>query len=78
MGRGIVTAYNVPVECGDVLVHPGDLIFADYDGVVVIPGAMTKQVIELATDKVRREDSTRAELLAGSYLRDVFRKYGVL
>ncbi|MCS7023747.1 MAG: RraA family protein [Bryobacteraceae bacterium] len=78
MGRGIVTGYNIPVECGEVLVHPGDLIFADYDGVVVIPGAMVREVIELAAEKARREDSTRAELLAGGYLRDVFRKYGVL
>lgn len=78
MGRGLVTAYNVPVECGDVLVHPGDLIFADFDGVVVIPGTRVREVVELAADKVQREDGTRAELLAGGYLRDVFRKYGVL
>jgi regulator of RNase E activity RraA len=78
MGRGIVTAYNVPVECGEVIVQPGDLIFADYDGVVAIPGRMVNEVVALATDKVQREDGTRAELLAGGYLRDVFRKYGVL
>lgn len=78
MGRGVVTAYNVPVECGDVLVHPGDFVFADYDGVVVIPSAVVPQVIELATDKVRRENSSRAELMQGAYLRDVFNKYGVL
>ena len=40
MGRGMVTAYNVPVECGEVLVHPGDFVFGDFDGVVVIPGSM--------------------------------------
>jgi regulator of RNase E activity RraA len=78
MGRGIVTSYNIPVECGEVLVHPGDLIFADCDGVVAIPGTMVKDVVALATDKVQREDGSRAELLAGGYLRDVFRKYGVL
>jgi len=78
MGRGLVTAYNVPVDCGEVLVHPGDFIFADFDGVVVIPSALVRQVIEIATDKVRREDSSRAELMNGSYLRDVFDKYGVL
>ena len=78
MGRGIVTSYNVPVECGDVLVKPGDLIFADYDGVVAIPSGMVKEVIEMASDKVQREDGSRAELMAGGYLRDVFRKYGVL
>ncbi len=78
MGRGIVTSYNVPVECGEVIVHPGDLVFGDFDGVVVIPKDMVKPVVELAADKVKREDGSRAELMAGGYLRDVFRKYGVL
>ena len=78
MGRGIVTAYNVPVECGDVLVHPGDFVFGDPDGVVVIPGAMVKEVLALAHEKVTRENHSRAELEKGNYLRDVFNKYGVL
>ena len=78
MGRGLVTHYNVPVECGDVIVNPGDLIFADFDGIIAIPAANVTEVVALATDKVQREDGSRAELLAGGYLRDVFRKYGVL
>lgn len=78
MGRGMVTAYNVPVECGEVLVHPGDFVFGDFDGVVVIPGSMVKQVLELAFEKVTRENHSRAELRTGAYLRDVFAKYGVL
>lgn len=78
MGRGVVTAYNVPVECGEVLVNPGDLIFADLDGVVVIPAACVDEVVRLALDKASRENSSRAELLRGAYLRDVFKKYGVL
>ena len=78
MGRGMVTAYNVPVECGEVLVHPGDFVFGDFDGVVVIPGSMVKQILELAFEKVARENHSRAELRTGAYLRDVFAKYGVL
>jgi 4-hydroxy-4-methyl-2-oxoglutarate aldolase len=78
MGRGCVTAYNVPVECGEVLVHPGDFVFADFDGVVVVPKAIVTEVIELASEKVRRENSSRAELMKGAYLRDVYEKYGVL
>lgn len=78
MGRGIVTAYNLPVECGEVIVHPGDFVFADFDGVIVVPSAHVKEVIALAADKVQREDGSRAELMKGAYLRDVFRKYGVL
>ena len=78
MGRGVVTAYNVPVECGEVLVHPGDFVCGDYDGVVVVPQAMVKEVIELAADKVRRENNSRVELMQGAYLRDVFARHGVL
>lgn len=78
MGRGWVTAYNDPVECGEVLVHPGDFVFADFDGIVVVPNAIVAEVIELAAEKVRRENSSRAELLQGAYLRDVYAKYGVL
>jgi len=78
MGRGLVTAYQVPVECGGVLVHPGDFVFSDFDGTVVIPKAMVKGVVELAADKVNRENNSRNELMKGAYLRDVFEKYGVL
>jgi regulator of RNase E activity RraA len=78
MGRGIVTAYNVPVECGEVLVHPGDFVFADQDGVVVVPAAAVRDVLRLAAEKVERENHSRAELMQGAYLRDVYRKYGVL
>ncbi|HEY7303959.1 MAG TPA: RraA family protein [Bryobacteraceae bacterium] len=77
-GRGLVIAYNVTIECGEVQVSPGDLIFADYDGVVAIPAAVVDQTIELATDKVVRENHSRAELLRGAFLRDVYKKYGVL
>lgn len=78
MGRGMVKEYNVPVECGEVLVNSGDFVFADYDGVVVVPSAIVKQVVELAADKASRENRSRDELMQGAYLRDVFAKYGVL
>ncbi len=78
MGRGIVTAFNVPVECGEVIVNAGDFVFADADGIVVTPRAMVKEVMELAAEKVRRENDSRAELMGGAYLRDVFAKYQVL
>jgi regulator of RNase E activity RraA len=78
IGRGIVTAYNVPVECGEVLVNPGDFVFADLDGVVVIPKVNVEKVLHLALNKATRENSSRAELMNGAYLRDVYQKYGVL
>jgi 4-hydroxy-4-methyl-2-oxoglutarate aldolase len=77
-GRGIVVDCNVPVDCGGVLVSPGDLVFADYDGVIVIPAEVLPEAMRLATDKVTRENHTRDELMRGAYLRDVYEKYGVL
>ncbi len=77
-GRGRVVAYNVPVQCGGVLVTPGDLVFADLDGIVTIPAAMVDEVLRLATDKVSRENHSRDELKQGAYLRSVYDKYGVL
>jgi len=77
-GRGIVIDYSVPVECGGVRVSPGDIVFADYDGVVVIPAQAVEETIKLASEKVAKENSSRGELLAGAYLRDVYDKYGVL
>lgn len=77
-GRGIVVEYNVPVECGGVGVNPGDLIFADEDGVVAVPADLIEPVVALASEKVAGENKTREELLAGRFLRDVYAKYGIL
>ncbi len=77
-GRGIVTDYNTPVECGEVLVQPGDLVCADTDGVVVIPKDVVNEALELATERVTKENHSREELRQGAYLKDVYEKYGIL
>ncbi|MGJ5819707.1 RraA family protein [Paludibaculum fermentans] len=77
-GRGLVVDYNIPVECQGVLVTPGDLVVADFDGVVVVPAAVVTEAVRMATDKVSRENHSRAELMNGMLLRQVYDKYGVL
>lgn len=77
-GRGLVIDYNVAVECGGVRVSPGDLIFADFDGVVVIPPQVIAETVRLATEKATQENSSKKELLEGAFLKDVYKKYGVL
>jgi 4-hydroxy-4-methyl-2-oxoglutarate aldolase len=78
MGRGKVMAYDVPVRCGDVLVTAGDLVYADFDGIVVIPREVEKEVLSLAQEKVGKETLSRQDLLAGKTLREVYDTYGVL
>jgi 4-hydroxy-4-methyl-2-oxoglutarate aldolase len=77
-GRARVMAYDVPVCCGEVLVYPGDIVFADFDGVVVIPQSVEEDVFEKAKDKVHRENLSRNELQQGKTLREVYDKYKAL
>jgi regulator of RNase E activity RraA len=77
-GRGQVVDYNVPVVCGGVLVNPGDLIFADYDGIVAIPAELVVEVFAQAKDKAYREKQSRRDLIEGAFLSQVYAKYGVL
>lgn len=78
LGRGRVMAYDVPVRCGGVVVNPGDLVFADFDGIVVIPRHIEDQVLELAHEKVFKENQSRNDLLNGDTLKAVYDRYGVL
>jgi regulator of RNase E activity RraA len=77
-GRAEMAAMDVAVEVAGVRVEPGDLVFADVDGCVVVPKAVAPRAIERALEKVSAEDSTRQALLAGDTLRQVFDRFGVL
>jgi regulator of RNase E activity RraA len=77
-GRGKIMAIDVPVECAGVRVAPGDLIFGDADGVVVIPQAIEDKVIAAALEKIEGEDRTREALERGETLASVFARYGIL
>jgi 4-hydroxy-4-methyl-2-oxoglutarate aldolase len=77
-GRGQIQAIDVPVICSGVKVSPGDLVFGDADGVVVVPQAIEAEVLKVAFEKINGEHHSMRELKAGAYLRDVYARYGVL
>jgi regulator of RNase E activity RraA len=77
-GRGEMMAMDVPVELAGVRVLPGDFVFGDVDGVVVIPQARAAETFRLALEKVTAENRTRDELRAGAKLAEVYARYGVL
>ena len=77
-GRGQIQAVDVPVVCSGVRVAPGDLVFGDADGVVVVPQAIEAEVLKIAFDKINGEHHSINELRDGGFLRDVYAKYGVL
>lgn len=77
-GRSKVVDYDVAIECGGILVHPGEWIFADYDGVIAIPKEAEGEVFAKAEEKVHGENITRDELLQGKLMGEVYAKYGIL
>lgn len=77
-GRMQVVATAVPVRCGGVLVTPGDLVFADEDGVVVVPSAREAEVLKLAVERASAEKTVLDELLGGASLRQVWERWHVL
>jgi 4-hydroxy-4-methyl-2-oxoglutarate aldolase len=78
LGRIDVDAIGIPVRCGGVTVHPGDLVLADHDGVVVVPSAVAEQVVTLAEEKVSGEKLVREKLAEGMPVLEAFRTYGVI
>jgi len=68
----------VPVMCAGVTVRPGDLVFGDVDGVVVIPREAEQEVVRRALEKVSGENQSRDALRRGEKLADVFRRLGIL
>jgi regulator of RNase E activity RraA len=78
LGRIRVDAAGEPVACGGVVVHAGDLILADHDGVVVLPAAVAGAAIARAEEKMAGESTMRDALAQGMRVAEAFRTHGLL
>jgi regulator of RNase E activity RraA len=76
--RSSVIDFRVAVQIGQVSVTPGDLIFGDIDGVLVVPQAIEDEVIERALAKATAENTVRAAIERGMSSTEALRTYGVL
>lgn len=63
---------NVPIVCAGMLVHAGDLIVADDDGVCVVAREQAQDVLEKSTARDRKEAAARARLKAGELGLDIY------
>lgn len=76
--RGQVIAHHVPLEIQGVSVRPGDIVFGDLDGVLVLPRELEVEVISEALERSRKERKAHRDLARGRLATDVFREYGIL
>ena len=53
---------NVPIDCAGAIVHPGDVIIADMDGIVVVPRLDAAEVAKASTERIAKEQNSRDRL----------------
>lgn len=76
VGRWMPSAMDVPVNIGDVLVHPGDYFLGDRDGALVIPGAHAEAIVAEAERAAGKENMVRTGILSGMDPQQAYLKYG--
>lgn len=77
--RGRVIDYRCPIQFSNgCRVDDGDLIVADIDGVVVVPAAREKEILNAAFEKVRGEDRVRAMIQSGKTTAQIFEETDIM
>jgi regulator of RNase E activity RraA len=76
--RHKVVDFRIPVEIGSVRVRPGDILFGDIDGVLVVPAEAETEVFTRALEKVRGEKLVRKAIEEGISAVKAFEKYGIM
>jgi len=76
LGRWDIKEYQIPIKIGDTVIHPGDFVFGDIDGVVIVPKDMTLDILVAAEGLYERESGMREELRRGLPIKDAYAKYG--
>jgi regulator of RNase E activity RraA len=76
--RGKVIDFRTTVELEGVRVRPGDLLFGDCEGVLVVPQEAIEETFILAVEKARGEKTVRKALEDGMGAAEAFRKFGIM
>jgi len=76
--RGKVIDFRCPLEIAGVRIEPGDLVFGDVDGVLVVPQEAEAEAIEKALEKARGEKTVRKAIEAGMPAAEAFEKFGIM
>lgn len=76
--RGKVIDYRVPIEMEGVRINPGDIIFGDLDGVLVIPREVEVEVITRSLEKAAGEKMVAEAIKGGMAARESYDRYGIM
>ena len=76
--RGKVIDYRVPIEIAGIRINPGDMVYGDVDGVLIVPQEVVNEAFTGAIEKARGEQLVKNALEAGMSTVDAFDKFGIM
>ncbi|RKN77923.1 RraA family protein [Ulvibacterium marinum] len=76
--RGKVIDYRVPIEIGGIRIRPGDMVYGDLDGVLIVPKEAVDEAFTGAIEKARGEQLVKKALQDGMSTVDAFNKFGIM
>lgn len=76
VSRWIPSELNVPIAIGGITINPDDYVFADRDGIAIIPQAISTEVVERAETMINTENLVRKAILEGTDPVDAYLRFG--
>lgn len=76
VGRWIPDSFGEPIVIGDVMIHSGDYVLADRDGIVIIPGVMADEIVHETEQVMQTESRVRKAILQGVDPQEAYLRYG--
>jgi regulator of RNase E activity RraA len=70
--------FRIPIEIGGVSIRPGDILFGDVDGVLVVPVEVETEVFTKALEKARSEKTVKRDLESGVTAVEAFARHGIM
>ncbi len=76
VGRWIPKQLGESINIGKVIVHTGDYVVADRDGIVIIPGQLIKETVEKTETMISTENKVRTAIMNGADPKEAYLKFG--
>ncbi|MEM1060082.1 MAG: RraA family protein [Verrucomicrobiota bacterium] len=76
--RGKVIDFRCSLQVGGVTVRPGDVVFGDLDGVVIVPRDVEGEVITRALEKAHGERKVYEAIKAGLGAQEAWDRFGIM